>query len=394
MTSSWLWGASTSPHQTEGNNVNSDWWALEQRLPHLERSADADDSYHRYAEDMELLAAAGLNAYRFGIEWARIEPAPGEFALAELAHYRRMIETAHSLGLTPVVTLHHFSSPRWLAEEGGWMGATGVDRFVAYVSRASDILGDVPWLCTINEPNVFALMTGMSALLSGSPAPERPAGTPAGLPAPSVEVGARLVEAHQAARAALKERTDAAVGWTVAGQAYYAAPEHEDRLVQERWVREDLYLEGARGDDFVGVQSYHTQEIGAAGPIPHPDLPGNTDSGPFTPEALGICVRHAWDVTGGTPILVTENGISTRDDARRIEFISKAVEGLFAACEDGIDIRGYLHWSLLDNFEWGNWDSRFGLIEVDRQSFERRPKPSLAWFGEFARRHDPAMFAL
>ncbi|MGO4681786.1 family 1 glycosylhydrolase [Microbacterium sp. 2MCAF23] len=124
-----LWGASGAPHQIEGNNVNSDWWVYEQRLPHFTSSGDAVDSYHRYEEDMQLLADAGLNAYRFGIEWARVEPLPGQFSLAELAHYRRMIETALRLGLTPVVTLHHFSSPRWFIEEGGWLGDTAVDRF-------------------------------------------------------------------------------------------------------------------------------------------------------------------------------------------------------------------------------------------------------------------------
>ncbi|MFI1052656.1 family 1 glycosylhydrolase [Streptomyces griseoruber] len=119
LTTPFLWGASSSPHQTEGNNVNSDWWALEGQRPGLERSGDAIDSYHRFEEDMRLLADAGLNAYRFGVEWARVEPVPGHFARAELAHYRRMIDTAFSLGLTPVITLHHFSNPRWFAEEGG-----------------------------------------------------------------------------------------------------------------------------------------------------------------------------------------------------------------------------------------------------------------------------------
>ena len=122
---SFLWGASTSPHQTEGNNVNSDWWAREGLMPGMEPSGDANDSYHRYREDIRLLAEAGLNAYRFGIEWARVEPRPGQISRAELAHYRRMIETCLEFGVTPVVTLHHFSSPRWFAEHGGWLSDEG-----------------------------------------------------------------------------------------------------------------------------------------------------------------------------------------------------------------------------------------------------------------------------
>lgn len=106
-----LWGAATAPHQVEGNNTTSDWWAREVRMPGTEPSGDAVDHYHRYREDMRMLADAGLSAYRFGVEWARIEPRPGQISRAELAHYRRMIDTSIEFGLTPVVTLHHFSSP-------------------------------------------------------------------------------------------------------------------------------------------------------------------------------------------------------------------------------------------------------------------------------------------
>jgi beta-glucosidase len=143
-----LWGASTAPHQIEGNNLNSDFWANEGRIPGMERSGDACDSYHRYREDMRLLADAGLNAYRFGIEWARVEPVPGMVSRAELAHYRRMIDTAFELGLTPVVTLHHFTSPLWFAQEGGWLGERAVDRFRTYVETVAPILEGVEWIVT------------------------------------------------------------------------------------------------------------------------------------------------------------------------------------------------------------------------------------------------------
>src|SRR5881398_2553774 len=150
-----LWGAATAPHQIEGNNVNSDFWANEGRVPGMERSGDACDSYHRYREDMRLLAEAGLNAYRFGIEWARIEPVPGMVSRAELAHYRRMIDTAFELGLTPLVTLHHFTSPLWFAQEGGWLGERAVDRFRTYVETVAPILEGVEWIVTMNEPNML-----------------------------------------------------------------------------------------------------------------------------------------------------------------------------------------------------------------------------------------------
>jgi beta-glucosidase len=392
-----LWGASTAPHQIEGNNLNSDFWASEGRMPGMERSGDACDSYHRYREDMQLLADAGLNAYRFGIEWARIEPVPGMISRAELAHYRRMIETALELGLTPVVTLHHFTSPLWFTQEGGWLGDRGVERFRAYAEAVSPILDGVEWVVTMNEPNMLAIMVGMARALQDDPHAADPwlsptvdnEGARPKTPAPDVKIGERLVEAHHAVRDLLRERTGAKVGWTVANRAFVARPGAEEKKRELEYVWEDLYLEGSRGDDFVGVQSYSSQWVGPDGIEPHPQHPDNTLVGTaYRPDALAIAVRHTAEVTGGMPTLVTENGIATRDDTRRIAYTGEALEHLQAAIADGdgVDVRGYLHWSLLDNYEWGHWAPTFGLVEVDRETFERRPKPSLAWLGETARR--------
>jgi beta-glucosidase len=387
-----LWGASTAPHQIEGNNVNSDWWVREQRAPGMERSGDAVDSYHRYAEDMRLLADAGLNAYRFGIEWARIEPAPGHFSRAELAHYRRMIDTALGLGLRPVLTLHHFTAPRWFAEEGGWTGDRAIARFQAYIRAVTVILDGVEWVCTINEPNMLALMAMTSRAAQSEESRKWMTPTVEGggrpvLPDPDPMIGRRLVEAHQAARKVLRQETDAAVGWTVACQALTATPGNEELLRKLQYVREDLYLEAASEDDFIGVQSYSSQPVDANGVVPHPQAPDNTLTGnAYRPDAIGIAVRHTWEVTGGVPILITENGIATADDTQRIAYTTEALRHLFAAVDDGIDVRGYLHWSALDNFEWGHWEPTFGLIAVDRRTFQRHPKPSLAWLGQVARR--------
>ncbi|MEU1183269.1 family 1 glycosylhydrolase [Streptomyces sp. NPDC005820] len=389
-----LWGASTAPHQIEGNNLNSDFWANEGRIPGMERSGDACDSYHRYREDMKLLADAGLNAYRFGIEWARIEPLPGLVSRAELAHYRRMIDTAFELGLTPVVTLHHFTSPLWFAEEGGWLGDRAVDRFRTYVETVAPILDGVEWVATMNEPNMLAIMVGMARAFQNaqaggewqSPTLDNEGPRPQ-LPAPDTEIGERLVEAHHAARKVLRERTGAKVGWTVANRAFVARPGAEEKKRELEHIWEDLYLEGARGDDFVGVQSYSSQWVGPDGIEPYPPHPDNTLVGTaYRPDALSIAVRHTAEVTDGLPILITENGIAIGDDTRRIAYTGEALEHLGKAIADGVDVRGYLHWSLLDNYEWGHWAPTFGLVAVDRETFERRPKPSLAWLGETARR--------
>lgn len=397
MPEKFLWGAATAGNQVEGNNVNSDWWAMETHMPGMERSGDALDSYHRYREDMQLLADSGLNAYRFGIEWARIEPREGQFSKAELAHYRRMIDFALELGLTPVVTLQHFTTPRWFSEDGGWMDERATARFERYVSEAVNILDGVDWVITMNEPNMLALM-GALATVTREDAPagwqsptvetlDDVAPPALSLPDPNPEVGAKLVEAHRAAVAAIRARTTAKVGWTIASQALEnIGTDNEEVFTRLSWVREDLYLEPSKDDDFVGVQSYSTLTVDNDGIVAHTPGPDDTLVGtPFRPDALAIAVHHAWEVTGGVPILVTENGIATADDERRIEYTREALRYLKQTMDDGVDVRGYLHWSLLDNYEWGHWSPTFGLISVDRDTFVRTPKPSLAWLGECAR---------
>lgn len=375
-----LWGAATSAHQTEGNNLNNDWWKLEQdTAEYIQASGDAVDSYHRYGEDMSLLAEAGFNAYRFSIEWARIEPAPGQFSRAELAHYRRMIDTALRLGLTPVVTLHHFTHPRWLGAHEAWLRDDAVDLFTRYVGEAASILDGVEWVCTINEPNVLAVNHGaLAEVAAGRP-------YPFGM-LPDTKIGGRLIEAHLAVAPLLREATGAKVGWTVANQALVPAAGAEAKHAEVQRIWEDMYLEPAREDDFVGVQSYTSQLVDENGIVPHPEHPDNTLMGwAYRPDALEIAIRHTREVVGEVPIVVTENGIATPDDERRIAYTTSALQGVLNAVDDGVDVRGYLHWSLLDNAEWGRWEPTFGLVAVDRETFERRPKPSLAWLGSVAR---------
>jgi beta-glucosidase len=377
-----LWGAATAAHQVEGGNINNDWWKLEHDAAEygVESSGDALDSYHRFAEDMQLLADAGFNTYRFSIEWARVEPSPGKFSRAELLHYRRMIETCLELGLKPVVTLHHFTHPIWFDKER-WLAQDAVDLFTRYVEQACTILDGVEWVCTINEPNIVAINHGMQReTAAGAPYdPDR-----SYLPDP--EIGRALIAAHHAAAKIVRSRTQAKVGWTVANQAYTPAPGAEEKHAEVQYIFEDMYLEAARGDDFIGVQSYTSQTIDSRGIVRHPEHPDNTIMGwAYRPDALGIAVRHTREVLPNTPIIVTENGIATADDARRITYTTEALGHLRDAMDEGADVRGYIHWSLLDNFEWGRWDPTFGLVAVDRQTFERTPKPSLTFLGNVAR---------
>ncbi len=377
-----LWGAATAAHQVEGNNLNNDWWQLEHLAADygVEFSGDALDSYHRYEEDMRLLADAGLNSYRFSIEWSRIEPSPGKFSRAVLAHYRRMIDTAIGLGLKPVVTLHHFTHPIWFGDRGAWLGENAVETFTRYVEQACSILDGVEWVCTINEPNIVALNHGQQRRLAQGLEYQFVGALP------DEEIGEALIAAHRATVPIVRAATGAKVGWTVANQAFTSTPGNEAEHAEVQRIWEDMYLEASRGDDFVGVQSYTSQPVDENGAVPHPEHPDNTIMGwAYRPDALGIAVRHTREVVGDVPIVVTENGIATGDDERRIAYTRSALEGLGDAMDDGADVRGYLHWSLLDNFEWGRWAPTFGLIAVDRETFERRPKPSLAWLGSVAR---------
>ncbi len=375
-----LWGAATAAHQIEGNNVNNDWWPREHAgdTGIVEPSGDACDSYHRYREDMTLLRDAGLDTYRFSIEWSRIEPEEGHLSRAAVDHYRRMVDTALELGLTPMVTLTHFTVPRWFAQEGMWRSPKAADRFARFTELALPVLGDdVKWVCTINEPNIAAMIAGG----------EDPANLVAyALPKPDLQVADTLLECHRRSREVLSGVGDVRSGWTVATQAFQAEPGCEDETRAYGYSRDDWYLEAAADDDWVGVQAYTRTIIGPDGPRQVPEGTETTLTGwEYYPQALGLGVRSAWEKTGGVPVFVTENGIATADDTRRIDYTRAALTGLHAAIEDGVQVEGYLHWSLLDNYEWASgYRPTFGLVAVDRETFVRTPKPSLGWLGEVA----------
>lgn len=376
-----IWGAATAAHQIEGNNISSDWWAREhaEYSDLTEPSNDACDSYNRYEEDIRLLAASGLQMYRFSIEWARIEPEDGLFSQAQILHYRDMIETCRKYGVEPMVTLYHMTLPLWFASTGGWLREDAAQRFAQYVERVLPILHDVEWVCTINEPNMVALTRG------GTQGSDFIA---ASLPSPDPVISQHLVEAHRAARQVLSQVSTIKSGWTIACQAFHAAPGCEAEMEAYQYPREDYFTEAATGDDFIGVQAYLRTFIGKNGPLPVAEGAERTLTGwEYFPPALGIAVRHTWEVGNHTPIFVTENGLASSSDLRRMQYTYDALEGLHTAMQEGIDVRGYLHWSLLDNYEWGSFTPTFGLIAWDKQTFERKPKRSLHWLGDIARRN-------
>lgn len=386
-----LVGASTAAHQIEGNNTNSSWWAHEHRTPPAvqEPSGDAADSLHRWADDLDVAADAGLNAYRFSIEWARIEPAPGEISRAYLDHYRSIVEGCRDRALEPVVTLHHFTDPLWFARSGSWRAEDAAARFAAYVRACAPVLEGVRWVCTINEPNMVAIMARVIDMMRGADDPTSAALDVAGapLPAPHQATVAALIDAHHVARAALADvAPDAMVGWTVANQVIRSVPGGEDAARRYADAVETPFIEAAIGDDFVGVQSYTRNVFGPDGPIrDDPEATRTLTGWEYWPAAIGGALADTAAIVPDTPLLVTENGIATGDDERRIAYIDGALDAVRGAIDDGLDVRGYLHWSLLDNYEWGSYRPTFGLVAWDPITFERHPKPSLAWLGKVAR---------
>lgn len=396
-----LWGAATAAHQVEGNNLNSDYWLLEHLTPSLfaEPSGDACDHYHRYRSDIGLLAELGLNSYRFSLEWARLEPEPGWFSHAEFQHYRRMLAACREAGITPVLTLHHFSSPRWLATEGGWEAAGTADRFARYSEQVARHLGDLIGVAvTINEPNTAETFPWKGAgdleaqTRQARAAAARALGAtrfsclPFGAP---LAMQRTLIAGHHKALAALKSGP----GRYPVGPALAISddrPDGADAGGRDRKRREvyEPWFAAAAGSDFLGVQTYMRLIVGRDADLPPaPDAELTQMGYAFAPEALEQTLRYAHARTG-LPVLVTENGIATEDDDRRVAFIHGALRGVQACLADGIDVRGYIHWSLLDNFEWHlGYRPRFGLVAVDRQTFVRRPKPSAYYLGGIARRN-------
>ena len=375
------WGTATAAHQIEGGNTNNDWWAFEHAPGSgcAEPSGDACDSWDRWEEDADLVAGLGFDNYRFSVEWSRIEPADGEISRAALEHYRRQCIGLRARGVEPIVTFHHFTTPRWLTQQGGWETGVAIERFGRFCALVAETLGDVmARACTINEPNIVATMGWHAGMF--------PPGKQDVDLARSVAI--HLCDAHRLAVEVIRTAAPGVpVGLTLSMTDYQPAPGGEQKLESIRHHAEDVFLDATKGDDFVGVQTYTRMLIGPGGWSGYEDGVPVLDMGyEFYPASLGNCLRRAWNYTKGSlPLIVTENGIGTKDDEQRIDYVRQALSGVLDAIAEGVDVRGYTYWSLLDNFEWAlGYQPRFGLVGVDRETFARTAKPSAAWLAAVA----------
>ncbi len=415
-----LWGVATSAHQIEGGNDRNDWWEWETRPGVINdgaRSGAACLSWERWEEDLDLVRGLGLNSYRLSIEWSRIEPEPGRYDEAALARYRSMLEGCRARAITPVVTLHHFTNPQWFAALGGWEERGNLPHFERFARLAGERYGDLVdvWI-TVNEPEVVGFY-GYDAGICPPGVRDR---------SRALHVIANLLEAHGLASRALRatDRVDAdgdgkavlagvAKHWVLLEprsrwsplDRFAAAAQH--RVFNEAVARAlaggsiEFSIPGSRrihrnvealqgASDFLGV-NYYTRWMVAALGNPRTARRGaaTNDLGwEIYPEGLERVLREC--AAFGLPMIVTENGIADAADRWRPEFIRASLAALDRSRASGLDVRGYFHWSLMDNFEWmEGHHGRFGLhaVDFDRPEGPRTPRLSAKIYAqEVARR--------
>jgi beta-glucosidase len=380
-----LLGCATSSHQVEGGNDANDWWAWEAepgRIVGEERSGDACAWWSGYAEaDLTRAAELGQNAHRLSLEWSRLEPEPGRYDAAAFDRYALLLAHLRRLDMHAMVTLHHFALPRWVGG-AGWTDPELPSRFARLAGECARRLGALvdSW-ATINEPLVLAFMSYLGRAW--------PPGH--GSVASFVRVVRHLREAHDAAFASIhRERADAQVGIALNLPVFDAARPHDprDRAVTrvQRFLFNELFLRAiARQCDFIGINYYGRYavrfDVRAPGQVfgRHVQRPSvrtrRTDWGQIHPS--GLTEQLVWLSRFGRPLYVTENGVFDNEDHVRQVFLRDHLSAVLEALRRGVDVRGYFHWSLVDNFEWAEgYGARFGLVAVDRHTQSRTPKAS------------------
>ncbi len=405
------WGVATAAHQVEGNNSNNDWWAWEQVQGHVARgdvSGLACNWWEDAEADFDRAAAMGVKGLRLSVEWSRIEPQPGTFDDEALARYVEMADGLSDRGIEPMITLHHFTNPRWLAEAGGWEEPETVDRFARYALRVARALAPTCSLwCTINEPNVYAYQGYLAGLW---PPGQSDLGT-------AMKVIRHLLLGHAAAYDAIHEiQPDARVGFAHNMQVFDPARPASlaDRLISaliDRTYNRAILTAHKRGIwtpplgfglvrdlrdtlDWIGL-NYYTRELVAFDREAsdafysrrfHAEDAEMLDGGygEFYPEGILRCLERLADLD--LPIYVTENGIPDEDDDQRPRHILAHVHWVWQAIQRCYPVMGYYHWTLVDNFEWAEgWQLRFGLIEMDPRTQKRTPRRSAELYANLVR---------
>jgi len=407
-----MWGTATAAHQVEGNNTNNNWWAWEARpgrILHGHKSGLACDWWGgRWREDFDRAAEAGQNAHRLSVEWSRIQPTPDRWDEDALEHYREMLQGLIERGMTPMVTLHHFSDPLWLAEMGSWESTQVAEFFAAYARKVVEALREyVTMWITINEPNVLMSLAYLMGLFPPGKKDIRAA----------LRVMANLVQAHAAAYRVIHQvQPQARVGLALYYRGFRPALSWSlldrgitrlvSRLFNDQFMQAitrgtlglslaRVRIPQARGTlDYLGV-NYYTSSLVAFNLLKARELfyreffdPAAelSDTGFIANEPLGMFEALRWGRAFGLPMIVTENGVEDADDHLRPRYLAQHVHQVWRAVNFNYPIKGYFHWTLVDNFEWERgWTQRFGLWELDVETQVRRKRPSADLYAEICR---------
>ncbi len=400
-----LWGASTASHQVDGDSHNqwSEWEQAQAEqlartaekqlswLPSWERIAKTATSpenyisgrgvehYERYETDFDLLSQLGMNSFRFGIEWSRLEPEEGVWDERAIAHYHAYFRALKSRGITPVVTLWHWTMPVWFTDMGGFEKRRNLRHFERYVQKIIELFGeDMPYVITLNEPNVYTILSYGTGIWP----PQRKN------PLLALRVYRNLAEAHRRAYQIIKQ-TRAGIQVGIAAQLGDMRPKNAKNPINHAVVGLRQYAWNwwflnriRRQQDFIGLNYYFTEYIDSFGRIKNPPAPLSDLGWYMEPSGIESLLQNVWR-RYKLPVIVTENGLADEADAHRSWWITETIAALQRAQDAGVDLRGYLHWSLLDNFEWAyGWWPKFGLVAVDRHTMQRTIRPSAKVFAQ------------
>ncbi len=384
-----FWGAALSAYQAEGNNFNSDWWDWEKSQGAKEPSGEACRHYQLYKEDFDLAKQLNHNCHRLSIEWSRIQPEENKFSSLEMEHYREVILSLRERSIEPLVTLHHFTNPLWFAKVGGWQDRKAIDYFLCYVEKVVEALCDkVTYWITINEPMVYTYLS----FITGEWPPQEKSSQKAKMVAKNLANA--HIETYKLIHSIYKKKKLPAPLLSIAQNLIaFAACENNLRDKFAVYLRNRLFnfrlidrLIRHKSIDFLGINYYTRHLVDTRGwtvkallmdvcKNNHDNLKKNSLGWEIYPQGLYNLLMHLKRY--GLPIFILENGICTEDDELRWEFISEHLKSIYRSRQEGADVRGYVHWSLIDNFEWDKgFSPRFGLVEVDYRTYKRTVRES------------------
>ncbi|OGW78050.1 MAG: hypothetical protein A2Z83_09745 [Omnitrophica bacterium GWA2_52_8] len=417
MHHTFLWGSATSSHQVEGNNVHNDWWSWEQKGAVIEKSGIACDHYRRFNEDFALIRSLGHTAHRFSLEWSRFEPKENQWDERAFDHYGEVFQSLKKNGIEPVVTLHHFTNPVWFHERGGWLKAENNAYFLRYVRRVVETYGKyVKFWITINEPIVYLYYSYLAG--------EWPPGIKSYRAAWKVFYHLLLahVQAYRLIHDLYEQKSAKPVYVSLAKHWTEMRPDNPNSIADRvtvfsrDWLFNRLYFDALTSGflfypglfceylplrqslDFLGINYYTLQRIRSSSKTgewmgamvehaPGADSPveRNQMGWVIHPEGLSSLLKRLRPYH--LPVLICENGICAENDEQRVRYIQSHLQAVTSAIADGVSVAGYLYWSLMDNFEWAHgFGPRFGIVEVDYKTLQRKIRPSAYVLTELCRK--------